>query len=358
MSRRNETMTPLERMTAFKKGEQIDRIPCSPSVSEHACRITGAPVRSYLHSARLMAEAQVAAFELYGYDTVSVGPNFHGMAEAMGAVLNFPADDRQQLAAPAIRSYNEIGRLKPADSERDGRLPLYLEALEIIDVRIGGTVSVGTGIGDPFTTAAFLRGTEELLKDLHRNPEFVHALLQLTTQSIINYMDAAMKRGFSCSIGGALSSCSVISARHFREFSKPYLTRIAEWLKQKHAGGLSLHCCGITEPIWNDLADSGVTMFSMDNRASLADAKKAVGERMALKGNVAPVDVLFYGSTEQVMDASRECILQAYDNPQGFVLGSGCSLALDTPSQNVMAMMDAVRVYGKLPVDPEKLQRC
>ncbi len=355
MNSHSDTMTPLERMTAFKKGAWIDRIPCSPSVSEHACRITGVPVRSYLHSARLMAEAQIAAFELYGYDAVSVGPNFHGLAEAMGTTLRFPADDRQQLAAPAIRSYGDIERLQPADPERHGRLPLYLEALEIINGRIGSMVSVGTGIGDPFTTAAFLRGTEELLKDLRRNPEFVHALLQLTTQSIINYMDAALKRGFSCSIGGGLASCSVISARYFREFAQPYLARIAEWLKQKNGNELSLHMCGVTAPIWNDIADAGVGMFSMDNCASLKDAKAAVGKRMALKGNVAPVEVLRYGTTEQVMAASSECIHQAYDNPRGFVLGSGCSLALDTPPRNVLAMMNAVRTYGKLPADPGKL---
>jgi uroporphyrinogen decarboxylase len=70
------------------------------------------------------------------------------------------------------------------------------------------------------------------------------------------------------------------------------------------------------------------------------------------------VEVLRYGSTEQVTAAARECIRQAYDNPRGFVLGSGCSLALDTPPRNVLAMMDAARVYGKLPVDPERLQPC
>lgn len=350
-----DAMTPLERMTAFKMGAPLDRIPCSPSVSEHACRIAGVPVSSYLHSARLMAEAQIAAFELYGYDAVSVSPNVHGLAEAMGSRLYFPADERQELAEPAIHSCAEIQRLQPADPERDGRLPLYLEALEIINERIGKVVSVGTGIGGPFTTAAFLRGTEDFLKDLRRNPEFVHALMRLTTDSIINYMAAAMKRGLSCSLGDGLACCSVISARHFQEFVKPYLAQIAEWLKRRGKGGPALHICGMTEPIWHDIADAGVEMFSLDNSANLQDVKMAVGDRMALKGNVAPVEVLRYGTTEQVRAAARECICQAFDNPRGFVLGSGCSIVLNTPPENILAMMDAVRTYGNLPADPDGL---
>ncbi|WP_083476754.1 uroporphyrinogen decarboxylase family protein [Moorella stamsii] len=330
-------------------------MPCSPSISEHVCRLIGVSVARYCHSSRLMAETHIIAFKIYQYDSVGVGPNFYGLAEAMGARLRFSDNDRPQLAEPAIRSYSEISHLEPVDAEHAGRLPLYLEALEIINESIGHQVPVGTGIGGPFTTAAFLRGVEDFLKDLRRNPEFVHSLLQLTTRSIINYIEAARKRGFSCSIGDPLASASVISPRHFREFVKPYLTKIAAWVKAAGGSGPSLHICGDTRAIWADMADTGVSAISLDNQVSLEEAKRAVGTRVALKSNVAPVEVLLHGTRDAVLAAAKECIRQAFDNPKGFILGSGCSVALNTPPDNILALMEAARIYGRMPIDPKRL---
>lgn len=349
-----DSMTPLERMANFKKGSPVDRIPCSPSISYHACRLIGVSVPQYLHSPRIMAETHIAAFKIYQYDSVGVGPDFYGLAEAMGAKLEIPEGGIPQLAEPAIYSYSEISRLKPVDAERDGRLPLYLEALEIIKESIGSLVPVGTEVGGPFTTAALLRGPEGFLKDLRRNPDFVHSLLQLTTRSVINYIEAARKRGLSCSIGEPLASASVISPRHFREFVKPYLATITAWIKATGGGGPSLHICGDTRAIWADMADTGVSVISLDNQVSLEEAKKAIGTRVALKGNVAPVEVLLHGTRNDVLVAAKECIRQAFDNPKGFILGSGCTVPIDTPPDNILALMEAARIYGRMPMDLER----
>lgn len=40
-----DQMTPLERMAAFARGMEIDRLPCAPIIGEHACRLTGVTVR-------------------------------------------------------------------------------------------------------------------------------------------------------------------------------------------------------------------------------------------------------------------------------------------------------------------------
>jgi hypothetical protein len=67
-----DEMTPKERMKAFATGEEIDRIPCIPLIGEHACRLTGVSVSRYSHSAKLMADAQIAAFRKYRPDSVGI----------------------------------------------------------------------------------------------------------------------------------------------------------------------------------------------------------------------------------------------------------------------------------------------
>ena len=46
---------------------------------------------------------------------------------------------------------------------------------------------------------------------------------------------------------------------------------------------------------------------------------------------------------------------KAFDNPRGFILSTGCDLPIDTPKENVLALMEAARTYGKWPINPERL---
>jgi uroporphyrinogen decarboxylase len=94
------------------------------------------------------------------------------------------------------------------------------------------------------------------------------------------------------------------------------------------------------------MADAGANCISIDNEASLLEAKAKVGNRVRLMGNVRPSEVMLNGATEDVKNAVAECIKQAADSPKGLVVASGCSLPTETPFANIHAMMDAVRAKG------------
>ena len=341
-----ETMTPRERMEALAEGKKVDRIPVCPILGEYPSVVAGIPVDRYLHSSRLMAEAQVQAFYGLGYDSVGVGPDYLGMAEAMGCRLRYAPDERPQLAASVVEDERSLSRLKPVEAERDGRLPMYLEALKTIKDRIGDQVKVGSGVGGPFTLAACLRGTEEFLKDLIRKPDFAHQILEISRQSIMNYMEACSRLGVSCSLGEPLASCSVISPHHFRQFAKPYLSAICEWYRSCFGRSLSLHICGITKPVWEDVAALGVSQFSFDEKEDVEEAKRFIGTRLVIKGNVPPVSVLARGSYEEVTAAATRCLNKGFDSPKGYVLSSGCTVPLETPPGNIRALIDASRRFS------------
>lgn len=341
-----ETITPRERMEALAEGKKVDRIPVCPILGEYPSVVVGVPVDRYLHSPGLMAEAQVRAFEVFGYDSVGVGPDYLGMAEAMGCRLRYAPDQRPQMATAVVEDERSLSRLKPVEAERDGRLPMYLEALKTIKDRVGDWVKVGSGVGGPFTLAACLRGTEEFLKDLIRKPAFAYQILEISTQSIMNYMQACFRLGVSCSLGEPLASCSVISPRHFRQFAKPYLLTICEWHRSCFGRSLSLHICGTTKPIWEDVAALGVSQFSFDEREDVEEAKRFMGARLVIKGNVPPVSVLARGSYEEVMAAATQCLSKGFDSPKGYVLSSGCTVPLETPPENIHALIEASRRFS------------
>jgi uroporphyrinogen decarboxylase len=349
-----DRMTPKERMAAFAAGREIDRIPCSPMYGEHACRLIGVTVSEYSHSAELLAKAQIAAFRAYRPDSIGFGPGLFGIAEAMGTKLAFPEDGMPYVEEPVLQDWSGLDRLTPSDPYRDGRVPLYLRALESVREQIGNEVPLGSSVGGPFTAAANLRGTVNFLKDLHRRPELVHRLLQLVTESALRYIDAVCDLGLKPSISEPTASGTVIGAAQFREFAKPYLKMYADRIIERCGSGPMLHICGDTSRIWGDMVETGATTLSLDNVVDLAEAKSAVGDRACLTGNVHPVMTMMRGTRDQVLAEARECIRKAYDNPRGYILSSGCALPLDTPPENVIALMDAARIYGRWPVDPEQ----
>ena len=77
--------------------------------------------------------------------------------------------------------------------------------------------------------------------------------------------------------------------------------------------------------------------FSCDTAVDLAVAKANIGDRMALMGNVAPVNTLMQGTPEDVRRESYECIEKA-GLDGGFILSSGCEIPRDTPDENTIAM--------------------
>lgn len=350
-----DLMTPRERMSAFSRGEEIDRLPFTLFIGEHATRLTNVGVVRYNHDLAAMADAQIAVFEQYRPDGAGVGPGLFGVAEAMGARLKFPKNGMPYVDAPLLYEEKDLRRLVPADPRRDGRLPLFLEALQRIEQEIGELVMVGTSVGGPLTIAAALRGTENLLKDFYQRPAWVHELLKVVTESALNYIDAAAALGFKAGISEPTASCSLIRPSHFREFALPYLKMYGKRITKHSGSGPHLHICGDTRPIWHDMLEAGAGTISVDNMVDLMAVKEAVGDKIVIAGNVRPVETMLLGTPGQVMEEVRECLRKAYDSPGGYIVCPGCALPLHTPPENVRAFGEAVRRYARCPIDPRLL---
>ena len=83
------------------------------------------------------------------------------IAEGFGVVVEHCEDATPTLKTPAIDDILEVHRLKVPDPYTDGRMPVYLEAAEIVSGKLkkDGICVRGTGTG-PFSLASHLMGTE------------------------------------------------------------------------------------------------------------------------------------------------------------------------------------------------------
>ena len=78
----------------------------------------------------------------------------------------------------------------------------------------------------------------------------------------------------------------------------------------------------------------------------LAELKRNHGDDIVLKGNLHTTEVMLQGTPETVAAASRKAI---DDGGAGgrFILSTGDQCGRDTPDDNIRAMVETARSYGR-----------
>jgi uroporphyrinogen decarboxylase len=80
--------------------------------------------------------------------------------------------------------------------------------------------------------------------------------------------------------------------------------------------------------------------------SNLAELKRQYGDRIILKGNLHTTDVMLNGSVDEVVRACRGCIDDAAAGGR-FILSTGDQTPRDTPFENIFAVVETARTYGK-----------
>lgn len=341
-------MTPKERLLAAVQGKEIDRLLVSPLILNFASRSLNLTIRDFCTNGKNMGDANIACFKKYRHDIVYIFSTTSTLAEAMGTRMYFPEDDAPQVETPFIQVREDLKKLRPVDPEKDGRIPVYLEAVKRCVDTIGNDVFIVPVIGAPFTTSAALRGTERFIKELYTDPELIHTLMRVATQSVKNLIDAYVKAGGVPVTVEPIATGSMISEKHFREFVLPYLKEVYSHIHSYNLPGV-LHICGKTKRVIQCMAESGADILSIDN-IDLLEAKELVGEKVCLMGNLSPADGMLKGNPEIITAMVKDCLAKAADNPKGYVVATGCEVPIKTPHENMIAFLDAGRRFARLPI--------
>lgn len=148
-----DEMTPKERMTAFSKGEEMDRIPVVPDMGVTMSDYLGYKTWDYYSNADVITDTEAALFERFRHDSISVSTTLRGMAEAMGSEMFYPEDNISHLKNPVVKKVEDIKKLKVINPLKDGKFHILLDALEKIRDRIGDVADIGSAITGPFFCA-------------------------------------------------------------------------------------------------------------------------------------------------------------------------------------------------------------
>ncbi len=265
--------------------------------------------------------------------------------QAMGAPVGAASDDLPWggVGPPAVRTASDIDRIPEPDVATQGRYPLMLEALGRISEAVGKEVFV-VGCFDqyPFSLAASLLGVNQVMLAAVDDRPLVEALMERCLEYALAYGTAMAEAGARLLSGGD-STAGLLGPRLYREIALPFERRLVAALKAKASTPVSLHVCGDATLILADMASTGADVLEIDHRVDLGTACDIAGPEITLWGNIDPVAVLWRATPAVVEAASRRAVEAVHGRGhRRFVLSSGCTLAPDTPAENLEALFRAL----------------
>lgn len=352
---KRDLLTPKERMKRFSQGLAIDHIPIVPDMGVTMSDKINKTTYEYYTDPKVIRDTEVFLFKELRHDNVCVSTTLRGMAEAMGSKIEYPEDNISLLKEPVVKSVEDIDKLEIINPKKDGKLNILLEALQMIEEEIGDEADIGASMTGPFSVCASVLGTENLLRWMVRKKDELHRLMSIIVRCNEEYIKALGAIGFSTGFCDPVSSTSLIKKSQFDEFSRPYLKMNFEHVQKYCKSKPTIHICGKSRELWEDVVEAGCGNFSIDNCESLEEAKKVMGPKVCITGNVPPVEVMYMGSEKDIERAVKKCIREAHDSENGYILCTGCQIPKGSKLENIKTFMEFGRKYGSYPIKEEEL---
>lgn len=295
----------------------------------------------------LACEVTLQPLARYDLDAAILFSDILTIPDAMGLGLYFADGEGPRFERP-LREEWEIRDLAVPDPY--DHLRYVLEAVAEIRRALDNSVPLIGFSGSPFTLACYMveggsSADFRILKTmLYDRPDLLHRILDVNAEAVTRYLNAQIESGAQAvqifdTWGGALSHAA------FREFSLAYMQRVIAGLKKTHDGE-RVPCIVFTKGggQWLEaIAASGPDAVGLDWTTDLGEARRRVGDRVALQGNMDPM-ALFASPGAIVKETTR--VLDGFGGGNtGHVFNLGHGINQHTPPDNIALLVDTVHGY-------------
>ncbi len=370
-------MTHRERLETAWSFREPDRVPIElgldPIAREHP---------SAERLVRLADEHADNFFGAPGYDWGFLGqPATHaerviedtGEFERIERTITTPAGEftgiiRRPRFETGVEDYHWEKRYiaEPADLERLLSVPLeprppLTDAFARTRASVGDGGVLLVGLLHPLGTLVRHAAMEEAYSWFRTEPELVHRFLEVTNDYVMRGLEAMLEAGIGpnfISYAHEMLITPWLGWEHFEEFVFPYDSRVYA-LAHAHGGRFRAHCHGSCMAYLERFSEMGIDAVEPlepppYGNCDLAEAKRLVGDRMMLCGNIASQGWIFH-EPEDVAEEVRVAI-EAAAPGGGFALrttgggaGTGSARTAEQLEHTIRcceAYLDAALKYG------------
>jgi uroporphyrinogen decarboxylase len=290
----------------------------------------------------LACEVTLQPIERFGFDAAILFSDILTVPDAMGLGLHFVDNEGPAFHHP-LRSEAAILNLPIPDPETE--LRYVMDAVRTIKAALAGRVPLIGFAGSPWTLATYMiegagsRDFVEAKRLRYDRPELLKILLAKLSEAVALYLAAQVRAGADALMvfdtwGGALDP------QGYREFSLAAMREVIARLATLAPGvPVILFSKGAAGHL-EEMSQTGCAALGVDWTASLADARNAVGNRVALQGNLDPTAL--FASPERVRELVAG-VLADYGSGPGHIFNLGHGILQHTPIESVTALVEAVR---------------
>jgi uroporphyrinogen decarboxylase len=292
---------------------------------ELACEVTMQPLRRFKLDAAIL------------FSDILTVPN------AMGLGLYFESGEGPKFKRP-VQSVNAIQNLSVPNVEKD--LRYVFDAVRTIRRELNGDVPLIGFAGSPFTVGTYMvegGSSREFptIKALAKEaPDALDHLMDIIAETTIEYLNGQIDAGAQAvqifdTWGAALDGDD------FRRFSMASMQKIIDGLTREKDGRkipVILFTKG-AGPLLADLAETGCDALGVDWTTDLATARRYVGDKGALQGNLNPGTLL--ESPEKIRQGVADTLASYGDGP-GHIFNLGHGITPDVDPDHLGVLVDAV----------------
>ena len=344
-------MNSYDRVKAVLNGKIPDRVPVNLINFICAPREVDFTVKEAFTDAKKFSYAQLKAQDKYGHDMVSLQTGVVGLAHSLGCEIKYFDSTCPVVVERPYKNYKDFIEsycgLKP-----DELLSTLIETTKLIVKKIGGNVFIRADceIG-PFSLAGEIFGIDKLLMDLidENKRHEIKDVLNICSDAIIQLSKYLKKAGAHLTgIGDGLSGPDVISPNIYKDVVFNFHKKCGKYFK-KIGLDFVLHICGNATSIIEKMVDTNAIALELDYKINSKKCREATLGKCTIIGNLDPSEVMCNGDPELIMSKAKEAI-ELFGKDGWFILSPGCDLPYNTPEENMFALVEAAKKYGKYPL--------
>jgi uroporphyrinogen decarboxylase len=285
----------------------------------------------------LATEVTVQPVDILGVDAAIIFSDILVIPEAMG--LNYEMEEKKGPTFPrTITSKKDLAELRVANAED---LQYVLDAIALTKKELNGRVPLIGFAGAPWTIFSYMiegRGSKTFSnakKMLYVEPQLSHQLLEMITQSTINYLRGQIKAGADI-IQIFDSWAGILGPAQYEEFSLKYISKICDAINEVPKIVFPKGAFFAREKM-NAL---NCNVIGLDWNMDIVESRKLIPSK-TLQGNLDPCAL--YGSAEQVKKETIN-MLRAF-GPTKHIANLGHGLYPDTEVDKVKSFIDTIKEY-------------
>ena len=217
-------------MDTFKGKKIPDFTPVVPIYHTAAALGAGVTLKDYASNSSKMAETMLWAYNKFRFDGVQLTLGVGMEAEALGAKTEQAEKGLPTIKEHLLKDILKLKQLKIPDIKSAGRMPVFLEAVKIVQETIGRKAVVIPTVRGPLVLAGQLRGISDLMLDSYDNPDFMKELLDFCTELCFCYANSILENTGvrAIAFGEALCSPDFISPEFYKEIMAPFHKKLVQ----------------------------------------------------------------------------------------------------------------------------------